>query len=82
MASRTAALALMVGSLPIVALGACEQVHLALSGEGSSSYSIMWFNADDEVDYSQVRGSRSDEREPPRARMSGSGQPNHANNSS
>ena len=55
MASRTAALALMVGSLPIMALGAYpEQVHLALSGEGSSTYTIMWFNADDEVDYSQV----------------------------
>ena len=45
----------MVGSLPAVALGAApEQIHLALALKGSSSYSVMWFNADDEVDYTQV----------------------------
>ena len=31
-----------------------EQVHLAVAGPNSDTYSVMWWNADDEVELSQV----------------------------
>ena len=41
--------------LPALARGAMpEQVHLAVAGADSGTYSTMWFNQDDAVDTAQV----------------------------